>query len=546
MASTSAECSTNYRIHSVLKDTNSVMNNNSRSPSRCALATKKGSFLTLLWSFAGFTVLHFVVKIIYNTYVPIEYKYYDAAAAALAGLFVPISGWLADVRYGRYKVTKYSLWSIWIIIIAVSGGHILNQLDYITTTSASVIFSILILALLLGLSGFQANLLQLGIDQVNDSSSHEVVSYIILYVWTFSASEVLIQFTQICYCKPYGSVSNFISCVVLTVAVCSDCLFSHWLVKESVRSNPLKLIFDVLRYAMMNKYPRLRSAYVFWDDKRYSRIDFAKVKFGGPFPAGQVEDVKTFFRMSVVIGILSVFTGLLFQGSNAISKINIHLNVSNNFCSNSLCFERLAVGNAGELFVTVSLPLYVCLVFPQLRKCLAKISILKKCGMSMCVLFIGLLCFLSIQTVLDTGAVSNANSTCILDDNRAVPLNLWLIGPSILAGIGESLLLISCIEFVSAQSPYFMRSMLFGLVYVGFACSLFFLYILRLLFSRHIQWDKGLRECGFWFLAVCTMTSSLFIVAFLVASRWYKSRERIDDLPAEPYYDSHSDYQEIN
>ena len=543
MASTSAECSTN---HLVLKEASSCLKNNSRSPSRCALATKKGSFLTLLWSFAGFTVFHFVVRIIYNnTYVPIEYKYYDAAVAALAGLFVPISGWLADVRYGRYKVTKYSLWSIWIIVVGVNGGHVLEYLKVIGENGTRVMFSILILALLIALSGFQANLLQLGIDQVNDSSSHEIVRYIVLYVWTFSASEVFIQFTQICLCKPYFLVFNMISCVVLTLAVCSDCLFSHWLVKEPATSNPLKLIFDVLRYAMMNKYPRLRSAYVFWDDKRYSRIDFAKVKFGGPFPAGQVEDVKTFFRMSVVIGILSVFAGLLFQASSAISEIHIDTNVSKCIL-NSLCFERLAVGNAGELLVIVSLPLYVCLVFPQLRKCLARISILKKSGMSMCVLFIGLLCFLSIQTVLDTGAVSNANSTCILDDNRAVPLNLWLIGPSILAGIGESLLLISCIEFVSAQSPYFMRSMLFGLVYVGFACSLFFLYILRLLFSRHIQWDKGLRECGFWFLAVCTMTSSLFIVAFLVASHWYKSRERIDDLPAQPYYDSHSDYQEIN
>lgn len=535
MASTSAACSTNYRIHSVLKDTSSSLRNISKSSSRWA--TRKGPFLTLLWSFAGFTVLHFIFKIIYNTYVPIKYKYYDATAAALVGLFVPISGWLADVHYGRYKVTKYSLWIIWIIIMAVSGGHVLNQLDFIGMKSANIIFSILILALLIGLSAFQANLLQLGIDQVNDSSSQEIVSYIILYVWTFSASEVLVQFTQICFCKPYSSVSNLICCIVLTLAVCSDCLFSLWLIKEPAASNPLKLIFSVLRYAMKNKYPRLRSAYVYWDDKRYSRIDFTKVKFGGPFTAGQVEDVKTFFRMSVVIGILSVFAGLLFQGSNAISKINIDIDVS--YCSlNSKCFKQLAIGNAGGIFVTVSLPLYICLVFPAFRKCLARISILKKSGVSMCVLFIGLLCFLSIQTVLDTGAVSNANSTCILDDNTAVPLNLWLIGPSILAGIGESLLLISCIEFVSAQSPYFMRSMLFGLVYVGFACPLFFLYILRLLFSQSIQWDKGFLECGFWFLAVCIVTSALFIVAFLVASLWYKSRERTDD--------GHSDNQEVN
>ena len=70
------------------------------------------------------------------------------------------------------------------------------------------------------------------------------------------------------------------------------------------------LIFNVLRYAKKNKYPRLRSAFTYWDDKPFSRIDLGKTKYGGPFTTEQVEDVKTFFRIVVVILGCSSFVGL--------------------------------------------------------------------------------------------------------------------------------------------------------------------------------------------------------------------------------------------
>ena len=44
-------------------------------------------------------------------------------------------------------------------------------------------------------------------------------------------------------------------------------LFKHWLVKEPASDNPFILIFKVLRYAIKNKYPRLRSAFPYLDDK---------------------------------------------------------------------------------------------------------------------------------------------------------------------------------------------------------------------------------------------------------------------------------------
>ena len=76
-------------------------------------------------------------------------------------------------------------------------------------------------------------------------------------------------------------------------------------------NSPLKLIYQVLKYAVKNKYPRLRSAFTYWEDKPYS---MGQNKYGGPFTIEQVEDVKNFFRILAWIGfctpIFILFTSL--------------------------------------------------------------------------------------------------------------------------------------------------------------------------------------------------------------------------------------------
>ena len=135
------------------------------------------------------------------------------------------------------------------------------------------------LLLVMGISGFQANIIQFSLDQLFDSSSFEITSFIVFYVWSFFAADLVVALTFNCVCERYQPIATLVPTLVLTLAVSSDFLFSHWLVKEPVSRNPLKLILQVLRYAAKNKYPRQRSAFTYWDDKHYSRIDLAKSKY---------------------------------------------------------------------------------------------------------------------------------------------------------------------------------------------------------------------------------------------------------------------------
>ena len=58
-------------------------------------------------------------------------------------------------------------------------------------------------------------------------------------------------------------------------------------------------MYGVMKYAVKNKHPRLRSAFTFCEDEKLSRIDFGKRKYGGPFTTERVEDVKTLFRIII-------------------------------------------------------------------------------------------------------------------------------------------------------------------------------------------------------------------------------------------------------
>ena len=88
-------------------------------------------------------------------------------------------------------------------------------------------------------------------------------------------------------------------------------LFNNVLIKEPVTQNPFKIVYGVIKYAMKHKTPRLRSAFTYTgEDELPSRINYDKSKYGGPFTTEQVEDVKTLFRVVLVLVVGCAFYGM--------------------------------------------------------------------------------------------------------------------------------------------------------------------------------------------------------------------------------------------
>ena len=75
----------------------------------------------------------------------------------------------------------------------------------------------------------------------------------------------------------------------------------HWFYTEAGQENPYKAVFKILKFASKHKHPLQRSAFTYNDNYILSRLDFAKERYRGPFSTEQVENVKTFFRMLLVL-----------------------------------------------------------------------------------------------------------------------------------------------------------------------------------------------------------------------------------------------------
>ena len=103
-------------------------------------------------------------------------------------LFYPLAGYLADVRYGRYKVVKCGVCTMWCgLLTVVILGVVVNAiivpifilasyphywyLLLIVVNCALALF--LLISLLIAFAAFLANVVQFGVDQLNDSPSRD-------------------------------------------------------------------------------------------------------------------------------------------------------------------------------------------------------------------------------------------------------------------------------------------------------------------------------------------------------------------------------------
>ena len=70
----------------------------------------KGAIIVLVWSFIVMIVYNYLV----NNLLISQHDLVSTSVITIIGVTLPIAGWLADVRFGRYKVICCSIWTMWI------------------------------------------------------------------------------------------------------------------------------------------------------------------------------------------------------------------------------------------------------------------------------------------------------------------------------------------------------------------------------------------------------------------------------------------------
>uniref|UniRef100_A0A1X7TIT7 Uncharacterized protein n=1 Tax=Amphimedon queenslandica TaxID=400682 RepID=A0A1X7TIT7_AMPQE len=218
--------------------------------------------------------------------------------------------------------------------------------------------------------------------------------------------------------------------------------------------NPYKIVFKVLKFSLKTSHTRRqhRSAFTYWGEEP-SRMDLAKERYGGYFSHEEVENVKTFLRITVVLATifpLQVSTFFLFylptftkqfkDGSKENANEAIWLN-----------------GNVVPLFVLVPLfELVILPLFPKLEYFI--INPLKGVGLAYILLILSIVSVFLIDLIGRIVADNESNTPCFFvwePINQTIDISYWIVLiPSVLVGTLHFLTWIYLFEFMCSQSPF--------------------------------------------------------------------------------------------
>ena len=479
---------------------------------------------------------------------------YERVIPELNYVFVyPLAGWLADVKFGRYKVMHASLWLMWVGAL-VSG--VVSVVQSATSIPISVSISVLVITnalMLCGLAGFHVNILPFGTDQLLEAPSEEISAFVHWLFWAWNVGNLIGQvvseptglFTK-CTCVDQDTytlqlILTPFPLLYLTLALSTDYIFRNLLNREPKSQNPLKTVISVLKYAARHKQPEQRSAFTYSEDSPPKRIDFGKTKYGGPFTTEEVEDVKTFLR--IVTFLLCSGAFLIAANNSAYFFYEGHFQHNPNLsgCLGSIVYQTYTV----PFFIVVSIPIYELLVYPFCRRWIP--SILKRLGLG---IVAALVCSVLLFSVDTAGHAENHLVPCMLSANMSsLPLSIdatgFTVAFNVLSSLFQMLYFIAGYEFICAQSPYSMKGLLFGCYYSmrGIFLVLADFWYIGWKYSRTEENSVTYPSCGFWYYLFTTVMGAVGLVLFCLVAKWYNKREREEPanerLWVEAYYDKY-------
>ena len=528
----------------------------------------KAILLILFWQFS--TGLTQNLLLIPSAYLQLADPNTNASVASLIALLFlfisPLAGFIADVKFGRYKallcssylmVGSVSLILLMVIILtyAIHSYHFYLYLSL-------VFFALAILLYLFGRIVFLANVLQFGTDQLRDAPTYHSVLFLYAYYWCDSLSRFLMLSTNIpgheIIIIPHEKLLSFdkLKVIIYIIVLLSSAVSSivilfiikrkkHWFLTESIMGNPYKLVYQITNFAIRHNKPIRRSAFTFCENHRISRLDFAKIRYGGPFTTEQVEDVKVLFNMlKIFLAICPIF----FLDFSAISSVMYHIrrDLKDYEVHVSVELFLLEHGTLSPLLSVFYIPLYLLVLKPLLNRYFP--NMFKRMGLSVILLIALFTCYLvydltansSIEYIGDSYLICKGNITdaAVNKDFHSTNRKLVFILENTLSSIFHTLLYIAIWEFICCQSPQHMKGLLFGLFYALKAFVQFLAAISKIVLLHN--WKRQLIDCESGYYLVNIMTGLITLTVFSFTARRYQYRKR-DDICnvyqyAEDYY----------
>lgn len=498
---------------------------------------------------------------------------------ALLLLFLPLGGWIGDVKCGRYKIIKSSLlflivMSIIPILVSCVNLVLLKYPTFLLNNGAravtAVVFLCLVVISIFGFASFLANVIPFAMDQLRDWPAKDSSLFISWYVWTiytclllslitfgaiFSESSMF-RFSDnpLSFGKTASTV--LVTAVVLTSFAVFVCLImfriilhkkQNWFNIEPGNVNPYKLVYRVTRFAFEHKIPIRRSAFTYCEDDLPSRLDLGKSKYGGPFTTEEVEDVKVFHEiMKLLLSLGPVLYLTIVDDSTLSLGIQLHeyyispYNVSSDFK-----FGRIVLlyhGMLSTFVIVVTIPLYLLFCRCSRWSSLPIFWSLRRIEVGTIIMLLNMLFKLGVNVAANVRHGAGFDCMLILEENvfrvfTPVEMASALIVQQVLSGLAQMLLYISFFEFICAQSPHSMKGMLIGMAY---SIKGFFGLIALILHVPFLNWKYSYLSCGFVYYSVNVVLCVISFVILVLVVKGYRYRERDEPskerMYAEEYY----------
>ena len=521
------------------------------------------------------TIVAGVLKTVKISSMGVMYSIFGghAAVAFVQVLSYPVGGLMADLYCGRFRTIFFGLLKIVVGTLLLCVIGILYAINHYELGKNKVVQhfvlsagGVVILLFLAGLTGFQVNAVQFGLDQMPDASSEELSVFLHWFVWTQSLGELIMRLygsTLPCN-KTMGTTALWFMPLPFLVITASLWVFScykrGWFHREPCTQNPYGTVYRVLKFAATHNRPLRRSAFTYSDDEMPSRVEYAKQRFGGPFSTETVEDVKTFLRIVLMLFLITPVFNLELATSFVFPLYGVHLGTEyidrNTGCTPE--WMLLQTGNLSFIISVVCIPLYLLFVHPHVPRFIPKILHRLVLGLALIVvntaLMFGILTIAKYQAIhrREEPEYNDTQISCmfvaelrpnITNSLLSQPLGFELpvlILPNLLMGIAQSLTYITILEFISAQSPHAMKGLLLGVFY---ACRGVFVMLGSLatfFFIPKNWWDtesaKGsVFDCGFSYYLTHVLLGVVELVVVCVGVRHYHYRKR-QERPYDPSY----------
>ena len=227
------------------------------------------------------------------------------------------------------------------------------------------------------------------------------------------------------------------------------------IIQPPLNGDPLRLIVQVSRYAWKHKFPERPSSYTYTDGPP-TRLDFGKMRYGGPFTTDEIEDVKSFWNVLAVVLSLTVVP-------YSLAEINSSYVSDNEFTYNNASLsapEWVFFCLNSSYMVVLIIPILQLVIVPFFPCCI--VSMLKRMWIGFALKFISIVIAVMISY------------TAVLQKSFEYVLILAYVTGS----TGTAVVMFSSLEFIFAQAPCRMQGILIGFWSMQFVAELGLFYVL--------------------------------------------------------------------